>query len=114
MVSSDGSLGIPKAISNHFPQAQQQRCITHKVRGIERHLNYAGLPTVNEQGQPWKPIEAKQQRRFEIIKDAYAIYEVLFLTKASTLLNAFELKWQILEHRHISTAWAGFTQQQHL
>ena len=92
MVSSDGSLGIPKAISNHFPQAKQQRCITHKVRGIERHLNYSDLPTMNEQGQPGQPMGAKKQRRFEVTKEAYAIYEALSLTEASTLLNAFELK----------------------
>ena len=103
LVSSDGSLGIPRAINNHFPQAQQQRCITHKVRGIERHLNYADLPTVNEQGQPGQPIEAKQQRRFEIIKDAYAIYEALSLTEASTLLKTFELKWQMLEPDAVRT-----------
>ena len=103
VVSSDGSLGIPKAISNHFPQAQQQRCITHKVRGIERHLNDANLPTVNDQRQPWKPIEAKKQRRFEIIQDADAIYEALSLTEASRLLKAFEQKWQRLERDAVRT-----------
>lgn len=43
LVSSDGSLGIPSALATCFPQGQQQRCITHKVRGIERHLTYLGL-----------------------------------------------------------------------
>ena len=103
LVSSDGSLGIPQAIAKHFPNAQQQRCITHKVRGLERHLNYTDLPTVNEQGQPWKPTEAKQQHRFEITKDAYAIYEAVSKIEASVLLKAFEIKWQILEPDAVRT-----------
>ena len=102
-MSSDGSLGIPQAINDHFPQAQQQRCITHKVRGLERHLNYIALPTMNEQGEPWKPIEAKHQRRFEIIKDAYAIYEALSITEASILLKTFEIKWQMVEPDAVRT-----------
>ncbi len=40
LVSSDGSLGIPSALGTCFPQAQQPRCITHKVRGIERQFNF--------------------------------------------------------------------------
>ncbi|MCA6503330.1 MAG: transposase [Pseudanabaena sp.] len=44
LVSSDGGLGLPAAMKKCFPIAQQQRCITHKVRGIERHLSYADLP----------------------------------------------------------------------
>lgn len=103
IVSSDGSLGIPQAIANYFPQAQQQRCITHKVRGLERHLNYRDLPTVNDQGQPWRPIEAKKQRCFEIVEEAYAIYEAPALSEACILLKAFELKWKVLEPDAVRT-----------
>ena len=38
LVSSDGGLGLPAAMKKCFPIALQQRCVTHKVRGIERHL----------------------------------------------------------------------------
>jgi len=31
LVVSDGTLGLPKAMHKHLPNAQQQRCITHKV-----------------------------------------------------------------------------------
>ncbi|MEX0272678.1 transposase [Leptolyngbyaceae cyanobacterium UHCC 1019] len=47
LVVSDGTLGLPKALKKTLPNAQQQRCITHKVRGIERNLSYAQLPQVN-------------------------------------------------------------------
>jgi putative transposase len=54
-VISDGSLGLPKAMHKILPKAQQQRCITYKVRGIERYLSYAELPPTDDQGQPLKP-----------------------------------------------------------
>lgn len=103
VVSSDGSLGLPQAIATCFQHAQQQRCITHKVRGIERHLNYADLPTVDAQGCRWQPVDAKKQRRFEIIADAYAIYEATSMTDAEILLKAFENKWQVLEPDAVRT-----------
>jgi putative transposase len=103
LVSSDGSLGIPSALATCFPQAQQQRCITHKVRGIERHLAYLELPQFDDQQQPVKPAPAKQQRRFEIVSDAYAIFEAPDLSAAMTLLQAFEGKWQALEPDAVRT-----------
>jgi putative transposase len=103
LVSSDGSLGIPKALATCFPQAQQQRCITHKVRGIERHLAYLELPQFDDQQQPVKPAAAKQQRRFEIVADAYEIFEAPDLSVAMTLLQTFEGKWQALEPDAVRT-----------
>ena len=35
LVVSDGTLGLLKSLKQHLPQAQQQRCIIHKVRGME-------------------------------------------------------------------------------
>jgi putative transposase len=58
LVVSDGTLGLPKALQKNLPNAQQQRCITHKVRGLERYLSYAQLPQVDPDGQPLKPDEA--------------------------------------------------------
>jgi hypothetical protein len=70
LVVSDGSLGLPKALKSHLLEAKQQRCITHKVRGVERHLSYQELPETDEQDRPVKPEEAKRQRRSEIKSDA--------------------------------------------
>lgn len=75
LVVSDGSVGLPKALKAHLPEAKQQRCITHKVRGVERYLSYAELPEMDQQNRPLKPEEAKRQRRFEVKADAYQIYE---------------------------------------
>jgi putative transposase len=103
LVCSDGSLGIPNAIATCFPNAQQQRCITHKVRGIERHLNYQDLPKLDGQQKRLKPAEAKKQRRFEIISDAYQIFEAPNLSEAMLLLTSFEQKWQSLEPDAVRT-----------
>ena len=103
LVCSDGSLGIPSAIASYFPNAQQQRCITHKVRGIERHLKYPHLPTLDEHQNRLEPTEAKKQRRYEIVSDAYQIFEAPTLSDAMVLLISFEQKWQSLEPDAVRT-----------
>ena len=75
LVGSDGTLGLPEALQKDLSNAQQQRCITHKVRGIERYLKDAQLSQLDTHGQPLKPDEAKRQRRFEIESEGYEIYE---------------------------------------
>ena len=103
LVSSDGSLGIPSAMATCFPDAKQQRCITHKVRGIERHLTYQSLLELDAEQKPMKPAEARKQRRFEIVSDAYDIFEAPELSAAVTLLDAFEEKWKSLEPDAVRT-----------
>ena len=103
LVSSDGGLGLPAAMKKCFPVSQQQRCITHKVRGIERHLNYSDLPKSTPTGQTIRPSEAKQQRRFEIISDAYAIYESDLESDAQIRLQDFQKKWSLLEPDAVRT-----------
>ncbi len=103
LVSSDGSLGLPAAIASCFPNAQQQRCITHKVRGIERHLKYLELPRFDDAQNPLKLSEAKKQRRFEIVSDAYQIFDGSDLSDAMTRLATFEEKWQLLEPDAVRT-----------
>jgi putative transposase len=103
LVSSDGGLGLPAAMQKCFPSAQQQRCITHKVRGIERYLNYSDLPQSNPMGQPLKVSEAKQQRRFQIISDAYAIYDADLESDAQLRLQDFQEKWLLLEPDAVRT-----------
>ena len=103
LVVSDGTLGLPAAMSQHLPRAKQQRCITHKVRRIKAYLSYAQLPEQNEQGQPLSPSEAKQQRRFQIKSDAYDIYKAEDETDAKKRLAAFIEKWNPLEPKAVST-----------
>jgi putative transposase len=86
-----------------LPTAEQERCITHKVRGIERHLSYASLPPSAPIGQQLKPAEARQQRHFEISSDAYEIYQSILEPDALSHLKAFQEKWQFLEPDAVRT-----------
>jgi len=97
VVVSDGCLGLPKAMKRKLPKAQQQRCITHKVRGLERYLNYNNLAETNEQGDKIKPEQAKRQRRFEIQSDAYQIYKAETREQAEQLLQEWIEKWEAIE-----------------
>jgi transposase-like protein len=101
LVVSDGTLGLPKALQKHLPNAQQQRCITHKVRGIERYLKYAQWSHLDTNGQPLKSDEAKRQRRFEIESEAYEIYEADSLGQAQQRLQQFIAKWERLEPKAV-------------
>jgi transposase-like protein len=103
LVVSDGSLGLPAAMKKCFPLAHQQLCITHKIRGIERHLNYSHLPSVTPAGCPLKPKEARKQRSFQITSDAYKIYQAPQVSDAQSLLKAFEEKWQPIEPDAVRT-----------
>ena len=103
LVSSDGSLGLPSAMKKCFPLAQQQLCITHKIRGIERHLNYYHLPSVTATGCSLKTKEARKQRSFQITSDAYKIYQAPQVSDAQSLLKAFEEKWQPIEPDAVRT-----------
>jgi transposase-like protein len=103
LVSSDGGLGLPAAMKKCFPIAQQQRCITHKVRGIERHLLYSDLSQSNPIGLTLTSAEAKQQRRSQIISDAYAIYDADLESDAQLRLQDFQEKWQLLEPDAVRT-----------
>jgi len=47
MVVSDGTSGLPAAITEHLPTAQQQRCTVHKIRGLERQFCYRDLLTTD-------------------------------------------------------------------
>lgn len=101
IVVSDGSLGLPKAMKSTLPQAQQQRCITHKVRGLERYLSYQQLSEKNEEGERLQPEKAKRQRRFEIQSDAYKIYASKTKEQAEQELRQFIDKWKGLEPKAI-------------
>lgn len=101
LVVSDGTLGMPKAVKQHLPQAQQQRCITHKVRGLERYLTYAELPPITDGGQAYRPEEAKRQRRHQIKSQAYEIYKAESYDIAQQRLAAFIDTWKRLEPKAV-------------
>ena len=101
LVVSDGTLGLPKALKKTLPNAQQQRCITHKVRGIKRYLSYAQLPQTNTGEQLLKPEEAKRQRAKQIKSDAYKIYNASTYEEAKQRLDQFIKSWESLEPKAV-------------
>lgn len=103
LVVSDGTLGLPAAMAQHLPKAQQQRCITHKIRRIQEYLKYAQLPSDDDQGQPLKPSEAKRQRRYQIQHEAYHIYNADTETEARQRLDDFIQTWQPIEPKAVKT-----------
>lgn len=107
LVVSDGSQGVPEALSRCFPQARQQRCTTHKVRGMERYLTYAHMSDTDEKGHTLTDSEAKNLRRFQIQSDAYAIYDAPSRKEALLNLSAFVDKWQALEPKAVHTFQYG-------
>lgn len=101
LVVSDGANGLVTAMEQRLPQAQQQRCITHKVRGMERYLNFQPLPEQDAAGHGIEPAAAKEHRRNEIFHDAYAIYEAPTVEAARLNLEAFIEKWSSFEPKAV-------------
>ena len=98
LIVSDGSNGVPAVMEQLFPNAQQQRCITHKVRGMKRYLTYKHLPAVSkEKGSAENTLTPKKQRWRDIKTDAYAIYDAETYDEAQERRQAFVAKWQPLE-----------------
>ena len=97
VVVSDGSKGLLTAMANTLPQAQQQRCITHKVRGMTPYLRYRELPETDEMGQPLTPEVAKAQRKAKLFRQAYDIYDAPSYEQAMERKQAFIEQWEALE-----------------
>jgi len=97
LVVSDGTKGLLDAMAQRFPNACQQRCITHKVRGMQDHLLFQELPEQDELGHALSTKQAKALRLFQIQQAAYDIYNAPSLLAAQARLDAFTLKWQPLE-----------------
>lgn len=97
LVVSDGTKGLLTAMKRYLPNAQQQRCITHKVRGMERYLTYQDLPTETLEGLPLNKSQARNLHWRQIKQDAYAIYEAPSRSEAQNCLLDFVAKWQPLE-----------------
>ncbi|MEM9093309.1 MAG: transposase [Cyanobacteria bacterium P01_F01_bin.53] len=97
VVVSDGAKGLLAAMAQTLPHTEQQRCITHKVRGMDPYLKYKQLPTTDEQGQPLDPKTAKQQRKSALFNDAYDIYDAPTYEEALQRKQAFIDQWKDLE-----------------
>lgn len=98
MVVSDGSTGLPAALATHLPTAKQQRCVVHKIRGLERAFCYRDLPTIDPTTQePLTHEAARRLRRQQLATDAHAIFEAPTRAEADARLAAFRRTWGGLE-----------------
>jgi transposase-like protein len=98
MVVSDGSTGLPPALATHLPDAKQQRCVVHKIRGLERAFCYRDLTMIDPLTQQSLSYEAARRlRRQHLSTDAHAIFEAPTRAEADTRLAAFRATWGGLE-----------------
>jgi putative transposase len=98
MVVSDGSTGLPAALATHLPDAKQQRCVVHKIRGLERAFCYRDLTMIDRLTQePLTPEAARRLRRQQLSTDAHAIFEAPSRAEADARLAAFRATWGSLE-----------------
>ena len=103
LIVSDGISALPGVIRQCLPNAQQQRCTTHKVRGMKRYLTYQQLsPSSETTAAEFDEQQAKQQGRFEIQEDAYDIYRAQSWIEARQRLKAFVEKWPNLEAKAVA------------
>jgi len=103
LVVSDGTTGLPSVLKQYLPTAEHQRCVTHKVRAMLRHLTYETLPSNDEQGQTLSHKQAKEQRVHQIQTDAYDIYKAGDCMDAIDALKIFVDLWKPLEPKAVQT-----------
>ena len=98
MVVSDGSTGLPKALKKEVPTAKQQRCVVHKIRGLEQSFCYRTPPTHDPISGEELTFEAgRRLRRQQLSTDAHAIFEAPTLEEAKERLAVFRTTWSTLE-----------------
>ena len=98
LVVSDGSSGLPAALAQELPTAQQQRCVVHRVRGLTRALYYHELPTLHPTTQEALTDEAARRlRRQQVTTDAHVIFEAPTRGEAEERLDRFQATWGGLE-----------------
>ena len=98
MVVSDGSTGLPAALAKELPSAQQQRCVVHKIRGLERQFCYRALLTSHPTTQAGLTFEqARRLRRQQLTTDAHAIFEAPTRAEAVERLATFQATWEDVE-----------------
>src|SRR5258706_1072291 len=98
LVVSDGTTGLPAAIKEHLPQAQQQRCTVHKIRGLSGQFCYRDLQRTDPTTQEALTSEqARRLRRQQLTTDAHAIFEAPTRAEALERLTTFRTTWGQLE-----------------
>jgi transposase-like protein len=98
MVVSDGSTGLPAALAEKLPKAQQQRCVVHKIRNLERAFCYRELTLIDPLTQePLSYEAARRLRRQQLCSDAHAIFGAASRAEAQEQLAQFRTKWGTLE-----------------
>ena len=97
LVVSDGGTGLPTAIADCLTQAQQQRCVVHKVRGLERAFVYHELVREQREAPPLTQEEARRQRRQQVSEAAYAIFEAPSRGEALERWQGFQSAWGEVE-----------------
>ncbi len=101
LVVSDGTKGLLAAMKARLPQAQQQRCVTHKVRGMKRYLTYKDLPGTETADLASGHSSLKAQRWAKMREEGHAIYQAETYEEAQLRLEAFVAKWEPLEPKAI-------------
>lgn len=101
LLVSDGTKGLLATMENRLPQASQQRCITHKVRGMKQYLTYHQLPDKDDSGQLWTNSEARKQRWQLIKNEAYDIYNAATYLEAQQRLQQFVANWEKSEPKAV-------------
>ena len=107
LIVSDGTKGLLVTMGSLLPQACQQRCITHKVRGIKNYLAYDQLPNKDEVGQPLPSAKARKQRWQLIKNEAYDIYKAPTYSEAQQRLERFVANWREIEPKAIHAFQCG-------
>ena len=103
LVVSDGTKGLLGAMKAYLPQAKLQRCTVHKVRGMERYLNYHNLPKTDpDTEQTLTEAEAKAQRKAQICTEAHHIFKAQTRADALLRLEQFIDHWHPLEPRAVN------------
>jgi transposase-like protein len=98
LVVSDGSTGLPAALATHLPHAKQQRCVVHKIRGLERAFCYRSLTTTDPLTQePLTHEAARRLRRQQLTTEAHAIFEAPTRAEAEARLAQFRRIWGTVE-----------------
>lgn len=98
VVVSDGSTGLPAALATKLPQAKQQRCVVHKIRGLERAFCYRDLTMADPVTlEPLTHEVARRLRRQQLSTDAHAIFEAPTRVEAEARLAQFRATWGTLE-----------------
>jgi transposase-like protein len=108
LVVSDGTTGLPAAITEHLPQAQQQRCTVHTIRGLERQFCYRDLLTSHPTTKEALTFEqARRLRREQLTSDAHAIFEAPSRAEAVERLASFRMTWGTLEPEVVRVLMKG-------